>query len=257
MRGGALVALALATALGCVARGPSAASGTAASNRDGHGPGASAAAAVGPAAAPDPCGPPEPRAEPPACRTQQALAIDLDHDGAGECVRWTRCGPTEISWGSDGGILYPRDSVVVTRAAGTPLPLYDNSEAPELGAFEVLTPMQFGPRDTRLFAMNRVYGTGNIQMWDIYDIADGALRSAPVQETKDETSRLLRPGETVRKQYRVYVNRDGTTLTESLMVYVDTDPNCCPSAAFLWLQFTGTPRGLQLLRAWREPVPDQ
>jgi hypothetical protein len=103
--------------------------------------------------------------------------------------------------------------------------------------------------------MSRIYGTGNIQLWDVYDIAGGALRIAPVQDAKDEVSRLLKPGETIRNQYRVYVNRDGTTLTESRMVYVDTDPNCCPSAAFLWLQYAGTSGGLRLLRAWREPVP--
>ena len=248
MRGG--VAALATTLLGCVTHGPSATTGPAASSADGRG--APAALAMS-----DPCGPVEPPAEPPACRTQQALALDLDHDGAPECVRWTRCGPKDVSWSADGEILYPRDSVVITRGTRPPVPVYDNLEAPENGGFEVLTPMRFGPGDTRLFAMYRVYGTGNIQMWDVYDIADGSLRSAPGRAANDTVNALLKPGETVRKQYRVYVNRDGSTLTESLMVYVDTDPHCCPSAAFLWLQFTGTPGGLQLLKAWREPVPER
>jgi len=251
----ARVLAALAAVLGCVSRGPSATSGPAASNADPREPGPTAAA-VALQAPPDPCGPPEPPAEAPACRAQQTLPVDLDHDGIPECVRWTRCGPREVSWGPDGGILYPRDTVVITRGARPPLPLYDNLEAPGEAGFEALTPIQFGPGDTRLFAVHRVYGTGNIQDWDVYDIANGALRTAPVLEPGDTGAKLLKPGETVRKQYRVYVNRDGTTLTRAMMVYAENDPNCCPSAAFLWFQYAGTPRGLQLLRAWREPVPD-
>ena len=92
--------------------------------------------------------------------------------------------------GPDGGFICPQDTVVVSRGTSPPLPLYDNLQTLENEHFEVPTPIRFGPGDRRLFAMHRVHGAGHIQDWNVYDIADGALRRATGPSTDDAIQRL-------------------------------------------------------------------
>ena len=189
------------------------------------------------------------------CVTRQTVLVDLDHDGARDCVRWTRCGPDEPSTLADGGFAYPRDLIEAVRAdGGASWTLYGNDQTREAERVDELAVLGFGSTDERLLARVVGYGSGNVNLWTIVDISAGAPRRWTVPPMQDAVARLLAPRERIGKQYGRGVEVNAGQLEATWLVYRPGDPGCCPSGGVIKAQLVPAGDGLRTQRVWREPT---
>jgi hypothetical protein len=190
------------------------------------------------------------------CKTLQTVLADLDHDGARDCVVWTRCGPEEPTSLPDGGFGYPRDTVTASRAGhGTYWTLYTNRLTTEAEQFEELSVVRFGAGDERVLARAVGYGSGNIHVWSIIDIMDGVARHWTAPPLQEAFSPLLGSDERIGKQYARAVEVTGGLFELSWLVYRSNDANCCPSGGLIKARLVPTSAGLEPERVWREQSP--
>ena len=190
------------------------------------------------------------------CKTLETVLADLDHDGVRDCVRWTRCGPDGPTLLRDGGFAYPRDTVTAHREGdGTVWALYTNELTAESEQFEELSVLRFGTGDERVLARVAGYGTGNIHVWDIVDIIDGAPRRWAAPPLQAAFTPLLGAEERIGKQYARAVEVVGGLFELSWLVYRSGDANCCPSGGIIKAHLVPTATGLQPGRVWRELMP--
>jgi len=192
------------------------------------------------------------------CGAKQALALDLDHDGAPDRLVWTQCGPAQLEWAADGSLAYPVDALDLVASTGRSFRIYSNEPAPELEGLSELTPLRERSLDTRVLVRSTVYGSGNIQNWQVLDVWNGALRSLTDPTPLERVTALLGPGESIRKAFEtgVRVLADGTLETAHL-VYNAGDANCCPTAGLLKARLGLGPDGLVCEATWREPLPGE
>jgi hypothetical protein len=191
----------------------------------------------------------------PGCAIRQTVLVDLDHDGARDCVRWTRCGPAEPSSLADGGVAYPRDVIEAVRAgSGESWTLYGNERTRNAERVDELAVLRFANDDERLLTRVVGYGSGNVQLWTILDITAGAPRRWTEPPLQDALARLLAPRERIGKQRGPGVEVNGRQLEASWLVYRRGDPGCCPSGGVIKAQLVPGGDGLRVQRVWREPA---
>lgn len=190
------------------------------------------------------------------CSARASFETVLGDDTTLAHVEWLRCGPAEAAWTDDGGITYPRDRLTLTLAGAQPILLYANEAEPGLDELDYVraTHVGTGPGAQLLYSVHS-YGTGNIHDWKILDRANGKLRAWTTIDPKPGPAALLHPGEHVGKQVGLGVVQHDGLFVETLAVYRNDDPNCCPTGGALSIELVPENGMLRVRRQWRHPLP--
>jgi len=189
------------------------------------------------------------------CERRADFSTTLGDDTKPTHVEWVRCGPHEAKWGDAGDLLYPRDRLTLTRAGEAPRVLYSNAAEPGLDELDYVEEVHVGTGPgAQLFYSVHSYGTGNIHDWKVLDRMKGSLRTWLV-DSPPRGAPLVRADEHVGKQVGTGVVRRGSIFVETLAVYREDDPNCCPSRGALSVEYLAESGRLAMRRVWRHPLP--
>lgn len=189
------------------------------------------------------------------CARRAGFTTSLGDDSKPTRVEWVRCGPREAMWGDAGELLSPRDRLTLTRRGEEPLVLYSNDAEPDLDELDYVSEVHVGSGPgAQLFYSVHSYGTGNIHDWKVLDRAQGSLRTWLV-DSPPLGAPLVRADEHVGKQVEMGVVRHGSVFVETVAVYRNDDPNCCPSRGALSVEYLAQSGRLAMRRVWRHPLP--
>ena len=188
------------------------------------------------------------------CERRASFSTTLGDDTKPTRVEWFRCGPHEAIWSDAGELLYPRDRLTLTRAGEKPLLLYSNDAEPGLDELDYVEAVHVGTGPgAQLFYSVHSYGTGNIHDWKVLDRLQGSLRTWLVDSPPRGAP--LRADEHLGKQVGMGVVRRGSIFVETVAVYGNHDPNCCPTRGALSVEYLAQSGRLAMRRVWRHALP--